>query len=245
MTGAAKNTVVKLLAQVGKACAEYQAENLRNLNSRVIQVDEIWSFVGCKEKGKAQGKQGHGDVWTWVAIDANTKLVITWYVGLRDEDSCLDFMLDLADRLPNRVQLTSDGFKLYRAAVGRAFGTDIDYGMLVKTYGSDPLNEKRYSPAVCLSAKPKRVFGDPMESRISTSYVERQNLTMRMGMRRFTRLTNAFSKKLENHEAAIALHFMYINFVRIHQTLGTTPAVASGVSDTIWTIDDICGLLSK
>ena len=245
MTGASKNTIVKLLAQLGKACTEYQADYLRNLNSRVIQVDEIWSFVGCKEKGKTQGKQGHGDVWTWVAIDADSKLIITWLAGLRDEDSCLDFMLDLADRLTKRVQLTSDGFKLYKAAIARAFGHNVDYGMLVKTYGSDPQNEVRYSPAICLSAKPKRVFGDPIESQISTSYVERQNLTMRMGMRRFTRLTNAFSKKLENHEAAIALHFMYINFVRVHQTLGTTPAVASGVSDHIWTIDEICGLLSK
>jgi IS1 family transposase len=245
MTGASKNTIVKLLAQLGKACAEYQAEHIRHLDTRYVQVDEIWSFVGCKEKGKAQGKIGHGDVWTWVAIDAETKLVITWYVGLRDEDSCLDFLLDLAERLTNRVQLTSDGFKLYRAAIGRVFGSDIDYGMLVKTYGSDPQNEVRYSPAICLSAKPKKIFGDPIKSHISTSFVERQNLTMRMGMRRFTRLTNAFSKKLESHEAAIALHYMYYNFCRVHQTLGTTPAIANSVSDHIWTIDEICGLLSK
>jgi IS1 family transposase len=243
MTGVAKNTIVKLLCELGQACSEYQFETLRNLNSMVVQVDEIWSFVGCKEKHRKDGEQGRGDAWTWVAIDADSKLVITWHVGLRSETDALDFMLDLADRLPKRVQLTSDGYGAYRSAVREAFGKQIDYGVLVKTYGESPEPQKRYSPAVCLAAKPKTIIGDPLESQISTSYVERQNLTMRMSMRRFTRLTNGFSKKMENHEHAIALHYMYYNFCRKHQSLKTTPAVAAGIADHAWTIEELIGLL--
>lgn len=247
MTGAAKNTVVKLLCDLGKACSEYQDEHLRNLNSMVVQVDEIWSFVGVKQKRATyeQLANGMGDAWTWTAIDADSKLIITWHVGLRTEGDCRDFIDDLADRCSRRIQLSSDGFGTYKNAVRIAFGPNVDYGQIVKVYGEDTDAEKRYSPAVCLSAKPTAIFGDPLESQISTSYVERQNLTMRMGMRRFTRLTNGFSKKLENHAHAIALHFMHYNFCRKHQTLRTTPAVAAGVADHIWSIDELIGLLSK
>lgn len=246
MTGVAKNTVQKLLLDLGKACSAYQFETLRNLElTRVVQADEIWSFVGCKQANKEKGKVGDGDCWTWVALDADSKLVITWFVGDRSPSSAFDFMIDLADRLPKRVQLTTDGYGAYRKAVDHAFGNDVDYAMLVKTYGADPQEEKRYSPAVCTGCNQTPIKGDPIESEISTSYVERQNLTMRMSMRRFTRLTNGFSKKMENHEAAIALHFMYYNFCRKHQTTKTTPAVAAGVCQEPWTIEDLVSLISN
>ena len=247
MTGAAKNTVLKLLGDLGRACSDYQHEHLRNLNSRVVQVDEIWSFVGVKQKRATadQLADGMGDAWTWTALDADSKLIITWHVGLRTEGDCRDFIDDLADRCAKRIQLSSDGFGTYKHAVRVAFGPNVDYGQIVKTYGEDASAEKRYSPAVCLSVRATPIIGDPMESQISTSYVERQNLTMRMQMRRFTRLTNAFSKKLENHAHAIALHFMHYNFCRTHQTLKTTPAVAAGVADHVWSIDELIGLLSK
>lgn len=245
----AVNTVVKLLLEVGPACAQYQAENLRSLNSLVVQVDEIWSFVGCKNKRAktARLQTDHlGDIWTWTALDADSKLIITWYVGDRAEDSARAFMCDLADRLNNRIQLSSDGHNSYKYAVKLAFGKDVDYGQLVKVYGEEPHAEKRYSPAVCLSAKTVPVFGDPIESQISTSYIERFNLTMRMGMRRYTRLTNGHSKKLANHVAALGLYFMFYNFCRVNSAVKTSPAVAAGVTDHVWTIEEmIQAVISK
>ena len=247
MTGVAKNTIVKLLAELGEACEAYQHEHLVNLPCRRIQVDEIWSFVGAMQKQVDAGAHGLGDVWTWTAIDAETKLIPSWTVGDRGADTAYNFISDLAGRLANRVQLTSDGHKCYLDAVERSFGTEIDYAMLVKTYGTGrpETSEVRYSPAVCMGAAKHPVIGNPDKAHISTSFVERQNLTMRMSMRRFTRLTNAFSKKLQNHCAAIALHFMHYNFARIHQTLRVTPAMAAGVTDHMWEIGDIVDLLKS
>lgn len=245
MTGVAKNTIVKLLADIGDACWTYQDKHLRNLPCKRIQVDEIWSFCYAKQKNvplEYQGVIGYGDVWTWTAIDADTKIVPCWLVGLRDAGYAYEFMQDLAKRLVNRVQLTSDGLHCYIEAVSGAFGDGIDYARLVKHYGSDP-KEIQYSPAKCLLTKPMRVIGNPDIRHVSTSFVERQNLTMRMSMRRFTRLTNGFSKKIENHEHAIALYFMYYNFCRIHQSLRITPAMAAGVSDHVWEIEEIIDLL--
>ncbi len=248
MTGVAKNTIVKLLVALGAACAGYQDETLRNLPCRRLQCDEIWSFVGAKDKNvpaEKAGTFGIGSVWTWTAIDADTKLVPSFLVGTRDLGSAFTFISDLASRLRSRVQLTTDGHKPYLSAVEDAFGGDVDYAVLQKLYGSDPAGEKRYSPAQCIGTRCEIVQGDPDPKHISTSYVERQNLTMRMSMRRFTRLTNAFSKKVENHAAAVALYFMYYNFGRVHQTLRVTPAMEAGVSDHIWTIEEIVGLLDR
>jgi IS1 family transposase len=247
MTGAAKNTVVKLLADLGQACQEFHDETVRNLNSMVVQADEIWSFVGCKEKRVTPDKtaDGQGDAWTWIAIDADSKLVICWHLGLRTPDDCRDFVDDLADRCAKRIQLTTDGLGHYRDAVRVAFGPNVDYGQIIKLFAADTGSEIRYSPSVCTSCKTKVVTGDPIESQISTSYVERQNLTLRMQNRRFTRLTNAFSKKLENHGYAIALHYVYYNFCRKHQTLKTTPAVAAGVTDHVWSVEELVGLISN
>ena len=248
MTGVARMTAEKLLQDLGHVCAMYQDVMLRNLSCKRIQVDEIWSFVYAKQKNvteKIRQEQGPnvGDIWTWTAIDAETKLVPSWLVGGRDAGYATEFLQDLAGRLANRVQLTSDGYKVYLTAVEDAFGADIDYAMLVKHYGNTPEGEKRYSPAVCTGATQKAITGNPDAKHISTSYVERQNLTMRMGKRRFTRLTNAFSKKIDNHRYAIAMHYMYYNFVRIHQTLRTTPAMAAGVTDRLWDIEDMVALL--
>lgn len=248
MTGASKNTVVKLLADLGHVCAMYQDVALRNLSCRRFQVDEIWSFCYAKAKNvteKIRQEQGPnvGDIWTWTAIDAETKLVPSWLVGGRDAGYATEFLQDLAGRLANRVQLTSDGHKVYLQAVEDAFGADIDYAILVKHYGNAPEGEKRYSPAVCTGTTQKAITGSPDEAHISTSYVERQNLTMRMSMRRFTRLTNAFSKKIDNLRHAVALHFMHYNFARIHQTLRVTPAMEAGVADHAWSIEDIVRLL--
>jgi IS1 family transposase len=248
MTGVAKNTVVKLLVDLGAACARYQDETLRNLPCKRLQCDEIWSFVGAKDKNvpaEKQGKFGFGSVWTWTAIDADTKLVPSFFVGTRDLGSAYTFISDLASRLLNRVQLTTDAHRPYLSAVEDAFGADIDYAMLQKLYGSDPQGEKRYSPAQCIGCKVETVTGDPDPKHISTSYVERHNLSMRMSMRRFTRLTNAFSKKVENHAAAVAVYFMYYNFGRVHQTLRVTPAMEAGVSDHVWTIAEIVALLDR
>ena len=247
MTGAAKNTVVKLLADVGAACAEYQDKTLRNLPCKRIQCDEIWSFVYAKAKNVPTAKaapEGAGDAWTWTAICADTKLVAAWMVGPRDGGIAYEFMHDLAGRLASRVQLTTDGHKAYLEAVEDAFGSNIDYARLVKLYGDAPNKgpERKYSPNVCLGAQVSTVSGDPDPKAVSTSYVERQNLTMRMSMRRFTRLTNGFSKKLENLGHAVALHFMYYNFGRIHQTLRVTPAMEARVSDHIWTLEEIAEL---
>ena len=249
MTGAAKWTVLRLLASVGTACAEYQNTHLRNLTCQTIQCDEIWSFCYAKQKNvpeEKQGRLGYGDVWTWTAIDADTKLVPSWLIGLRDAGYAFRLMRDLQARLANRVQMTTDGHKAYLNAVEDVFGADIDYAMLVKLYGQEPENEKRYSPAKCIAAEPHTIHGNPDPTKISTSYAERQNLTMRMSMRRFTRLTNGFSKKIENLEHAVALHFMYYNFARPHKTLANpyprTPGMAAGISDHIWTVDEIVRL---
>jgi len=217
---------------------------LRGLTTRRLECDEIWSFCHAKKKNVApehEGIFGYGDVWTWVAIDADTKLVPCWHVGRRDANAANEFIGDLASRLKNRVMLTTDGLKCYLEAVEGAFGCDIDYAMLIKIYGKSQ-DEVRYSPAECIGCETKIISGDPLPPMISTSYVERQNLTMRMSMRRFTRLTNGFSKKIENHMHAVALHYMHYNFVRIHQSLRCTPAMAAGVSKTLWSIKNIVEL---
>lgn len=247
ITGIAKNTVVKLLADVGCAVSEFQDRTLRNLTCKRIQVDEIWSFVGCKDKNVPEDKRGvlgWGDAWTWTAIDADTKLVPSWLVGHRDSFWGTEFMKDLASRLANRVQLTSDGHRAYFVAVEEAFGKDVDYSMLIKLYGPEQGGVGRYSPAACVGCKRKRVIGKPDMKHVSTSYAERANLTMRMNMRRFTRLTNAFSKKLANLEHAVSLHFMHYNFCRVHMSLnGQTPAMAAGVADHAWTLEEVAALL--
>jgi IS1 family transposase len=249
ITGTAINTVVKLLREVGAACLDYQDKAMRNLACKKLQCDEIWSFVYAKDKNVPQehnGEFGYGDVWTFTAIDADTKLVPAWFVGLRNVDCAYEFVNNLKGRLANRVQLTTDGHGMYLEAIEYAFGSDIDYGMLVKLYGHDPEGGRRYSPAKCLSATKHIMQGKPDYEAISTSYVERQNLTMRMNMRRFTRLTNAFSKKLENHEYALALYFLHYNFVRPHKTLTkpypTTPAMAAKLTNHIWTVEEIVKL---
>jgi IS1 family transposase len=247
LTGVAKGTILRLLAEVGAACLEYQNAVLRNIPARRVQVDEIWSFVGCKQKNVTQEKAEReivGDAWTFVAIEAQTKLVISWLVGRRDAGCATRFLQDVADRLSNRVQLTTDGHKMYLAAVADAFAGAIDYAQLVKIYGNDPDGQKRYSPARCLGTERVEVTGDPDPAHVSTSYVERQNLTMRMQIRRFTRLTNAFSKKIENHIHMISLFYMWYNFGRIHQTLRVTPAMEAGISQHVWSIYEIVGLAS-
>jgi IS1 family transposase len=247
MTGVSQNTIFKLLADLGDACTEFQDKAFRNLNCKRIQCDEIWSFIGAKAKtatDEQRIEKGYGDVWTWVALDADTKLVPCWAVGKRDSLAAYEFITDLAGRLANRVQLTTDGHRPYLEAVEAAFGSEIDYAMLIKVYGK-PQDEIRYSPAECVGCEIKWVAGRPDEKHISTSYVERQNLTMRMSMRRFTRLTNGFSKKVENHMHAIALHYMYYNFVRVHKSLRCTPAMAAGVTTRLWEISDIIALLPK
>ena len=246
MTGVAKNTVTKLLVDLGQVCSDFQDQTLRNLHCKRLQLDEIWSFCYAKEKNvpeEKRGEFGYGDVWTWTALDADTKLVPSWLIGSRDAGCAASFVNDLASRLATRVQLTTDGHRAYLDAVDGAFGGQIDYAMLVKLYGSDPEGEKRYSPAKCIGCDRRVVSGNPERQHISTSYVERQNVTMRMKMRRFTRLTNAFSKKVENHAHAVALHFMHYNFARIHQTLRSTPAMKAGVTDHLWSIEEIVLLL--
>jgi IS1 family transposase len=250
MTGVAKNTVLKLLADLGYACLKYQNEHLRNLELNKIQCDEIWEFCYAKEKNvpaKHKGKFGYGDIWTFVAIDAETKLVPCWLVGYRDAKHATEFTNDLKERLVNRVQLTTDGHKMYLEAVENTFGHAVDYGQLVKMYGQDTESEKRYSPAKCIGAEKHVIQGNPDVKAISTSYIERQNLTMRMGMRRFTRLTNGFSKKVENHMYAVALHFMFYNFAKTHKSLKNpydrTPAMAAGLTGHIWTIEEIVRLV--
>ena len=246
MTGVAKNTVVKLLVALGKACAEYQDKVLRNLTCKKIQCDEIWAFCYAKEKNVPEDKKGqfgYGDVWTFTALDADTKLISSWSIGRRDADCATEFLKDLAARLKNRVQLTTDGHKMYLEAVESAFGSEIDFSQLIKIYGNTEESQKRYSPAQCIGTEKIKINGSPKDESISTSYVERQNLSMRMNMRRFTRLTNGFSKKVENLFYAEALYFMYYNFCRIHQTLRITPAMAAKVTDRLWEIDDIIALL--
>lgn len=247
MTGASKGAVLKLLAEIGCACREYQDERLRALTCKRIQCDEIWSFCYAKEKNvlkEIRGTPGVGDVWTWTAIDADTKLVPAWLVGKRDAGYAAEFIADLRSRLKNRVQLTTDGHRAYLEAVDYSFANDVDYAMLVKLYGVDPeADERRYSPAKCIGCRTEVVTGNPEPEHISTSYVERQNLTMQMSMRHFTRLTNAFSKKIENLSHAVALHFMHYNFARVHQALRVTPAMEAGVTDHVWSIEEIVDLV--
>jgi IS1 family transposase len=241
------NTVLKFIPLIGDACAEYQDKVFQNLKCKRVQCDEIWSFCYAKQKNVPKEKRGlfgYGDVWTWVAMDAESKLVPSFMVGRRDAQSAKMFIDDLASRLANRVQLTTDGNKVYLEAVEGAFGCEVDYAMLVKMYESTQ-EETRYSPATCTGCKGTPITGNPDRDYISTSFIERQNLTMRMGMRRFTRLTNAFSKKIENHAFHLALHYMYYNFVRIHKTLRVTPAMAAGVSDHLWSVEEIAGLLDS
>ena len=246
LTGVSKNTVTKLLANAGRAFAEYQDRTLRNLSCKRLQVDEIWSFVYSKQSQVAGAKaapKNAGDVWTWTAIDADSKLLVSWLVGGRDTEYAMHFLHDLKSRLNNRVQLTSDGFRPYVVAVDSTFGDDVDYAMLVKLYGPTSEGERRYSPPACIGARKSKITGNPDPNHVSTSFAERHNLTMRMHMRRFTRLTNGFSKKIENHEHSVALHSIYYNFVRVHQTLRVSPAMAAGVTDRLWDVTDMVDVL--
>lgn len=241
------NTVSKLLVDAGAVCAAYHDEHARGVKAARIQCDEIWSYCYAKQKNVAAAKaapDAAGDVWTWTAIDANSKLIVSYLSGGRDSEYAMALMDDLRGRLANRVQLTTDGHKAYLMAVEEAFGIDVDYAMLVKLYGAAPESAKgRYSPAECIGARKEAITGRPDIAHVSTSYVERQNLTMRMQMRRFTRLTNGFSKKLENHHAAQALYFTFYNFARIHKTLRMSPAMAAGISDRLWSMEDIAALV--
>jgi IS1 family transposase len=246
LTGISRTTLIKLLEDAGRAFSEYQDHTLVNLPCKRIQVDEAWAFCYAKQKNVPTAKaapEGAGDIWTWVGLDAESKLAVSWYVGGRDSEAAIIFMDDLAKRLANRVQLTSDGHKAYLEAVEGAFGSDIDYAMLVKVYGPAPEGQRRYSPAECIGAVKHRVEGNPDPKHVSTSYAERQNLNIRMGNRRMTRLTNAFSKKAANHEHMMAIYFMHYNFVRIHQTLKITPAMAAGVTGKLWEMADMVKVL--
>ena len=250
MTGFAKNTITKLLVDLGRVCSDYQDRALRDLTASRIECDEIWTYVHAKEQHipeEHRGEFGYGDAWTWVALDPDTKLVATWLVSTRDGDAANAFIADLASRLRNRVQITTDGHRPYLQAIEDAFGSEVDYAVLVKTYGKDPDEPRRFGPPVVLDEARYVVQGSPDPDKISTSYVELQNLTMRMSMRRFTRLTNGFSKKVENLTAAVSLHFMWYNFGRPHQTLGrnVTPAMAAGITDHVWTAEEIAGLLDS
>lgn len=246
VTGASINTVTALMVTAGKACADYQDRTLRNLTCKRIEVDEIWAFCYAKQRAVATAKaapEQAGDLWTWTAIDADTKLAVSWLVGSRDADAAHAFMKDAASRLAHRVQLTSDGYTSYLMAVWDAFGREVDYAQLVKQYGPSPEPAGRYSPAQCVGIEKRKFIGTPDMDKASTSYVERQNLTMRMHMRRFTRLTNGFTKKAENHAHAVALHFMYYNFCRIHKTLKCSPAMAAGVTGKLWDVVDIVRII--
>jgi IS1 family transposase len=240
------NAIVKLLADAGKVCEAFHDKTVRGVKAKRVQCDEIWSFIYAKQRNVAEAKsapEGAGDCWTWTALDADSKLIIGFAVGGRDADYANAFMQDVADRLANRVQMTTDGHKAYLEAVEGAFGADIDYAMLVKTYGEGPASPGRYSPGVCVGAEKRRVEGRPDMGHVSTSYVERQNLTMRMSMRRFTRLTNAFSKKAEAHYHMVCLYTVWYNFVKMHKTLRCTPAMAAGLSQTLWTMADVVALI--
>ncbi len=250
ITGTAINTVVTILKQAGLACMKYQDNELMNLSCKRIQCDEIWSFCYAKQKNvpkDKQGRFGYGDVWTFVAIDADTKLVLSWHVGLREPADAYYFLNNIKERVSNRIQLTTDGHRMYYEAVENTFGDDIDYAMLIKYYHDSGDESGRYSPPRCNKTKTKLIRGSPDMSKVSTSYIERQNLTMRMNMRRFTRLTNGFSKKIENHICSLSLYFMHYNYIKTHKTLATpyprTPAMAAGLSNHIWSFREIVGLL--
>jgi IS1 family transposase len=242
MTGISKVTILRLLKILGNACWNWHDEHVRGLKCKRVQCDEIWQFCYAKEKNvpaEKRGQFGYGDVWTWVAIDADTKLNITFLCANRDTQSAAMFMNDVADRIDSRIQLTTDGLRAYLVAVNGAFGLDVDFATLHKLYGSPAYPEKKYSPAVCIGTKREVITGRPDPEHISTSYIERQNLTMRMSMRRFTRLTNGFSKKIENHIYSVALYTMHYNFCRIHKTLRVTPAMEAGLTDHVWTIEEM------
>lgn len=246
LTGISRTTLIRLLEDAGKAFSEYQDRVLMNLPCRRVQVDEAWAFCYAKQKNVPAAKAapaGAGDIWTWVGLDADSKLAVSYHVGDRDSEAAMVFMDDLAKRLAHRVQLTSDGHRPYLEAIEGAFGGDIDYAMLVKIYGAAPEGQRRYSPAICTGAVKYRVEGNPDPKHVSTSYVERQNLNIRMGNRRMTRLTNAFSKKAENHAHMMAIYFMHYNFVRIHQTLRVTPAMAAKVTGHLWEMADMVKVL--
>ncbi len=249
LTGVAKKTVSRILVEVGEACAAYHDRIMRNLPCKVIQVDEVWSFTYCKQANipdHLQGQDGIGDTWTWIAIDADSKLIPSWHVGLRDSAAAYHFIHDLAGRLAHRVQLTSDGHRPYLEAVEDAFGSEIDYSMLIKMYGRETgIGEVRYSPPVCIGARRRKIIGNPDRNLVSTSYVERQNLTLRMTNRRFTRLTNAFSKKIENHKHMIAIYAMNYNFCRIHQTLRCTPAMEAKITDRVWSLEEMINSITN
>jgi IS1 family transposase len=249
LTGAAKKTVERMLVSAGTACAEYMDKIMVNLPCKVLQVDEVWSFTKCKQANvpeELKGEPGIGDTWTWIAMCSKTKLVPCFHIGKRDATDAFQFINNLAPRLASRIQLTSDGHRPYLQAVEDAFGSEIDYAQLIKLYGNEhgPVTEARYSPPVCIGARKKKIVGNPDRGLISTSHIERQNLTIRMNSRRFTRLTNAFSKKLENHKHQVALHFMHYNFCRIHQTLRVTPAMEAGLTDHVWGLEEIVNLLN-
>jgi IS1 family transposase len=247
LTGVAKNTVVGLLQEMGCACAAFHDQNVHGLRVRRLQCDEIWSFVGAKQKNASPEKkdEGWGDVWTWTAIDADTKLCVTYLVGGRTAGWAIDFMLDCRERIIGNPQITTDAHKPYLKAVEEAFGGDADYAQLHKVYKANSEPDTRYSPAKCIGCDMKTVSGVPDPKHVSTSYVERQNLTMRMSMRRFTRLTNGFSKKIDNHGHAVALYFMFYNFCRVHQTLRVTPAMEAGLTDHVWTVEELIALLPQ
>ena len=249
MLGVGKHTILRLLEDAGCACAAFHDDYVRGIESRRIQCDEIWAFVYAKQKNvsmEQMAEKGYGDVWTWTAIDADSKLIVSYMLGDRGANTAKAFMRDVASRLSNRIQLTTDGHKVYADAVEEAFGSDIDYAMLVKMYGASNDNpESRYSPATCIGCRTGVFSGSPDPDHISTSFVERQNLSMRMGMRRFTRLTNGFSKKLENHGHQVALYFMHYNFCRVHKTLRVTPAMEAGLTDHVWTLEELCGLIPE
>ena len=244
MTGSAKGTVLKLLADLGTACAAYHDEHVRYVQAKCVQCDEIWSFVGAKMKNVTEDKAAveWGDVWTWTAIDADSKLIVSYLVGQRGASWAKEFMEDVASRVASRIQITTDGHRAYAEAVEGAFGMDCDYAMLIKLYGNDSY-DRRYSTGDCIGTQTAVLCGNPDPNHISTSFVERQNLTMRMSMRRFTRLTNAFSKKLENHAHMLAIYFLYYNFCRVHQTLRVTPAMESGLASHVWKIEEMVCLL--
>jgi IS1 family transposase len=248
MTGAAYMSVVKLLVDAGRACAEYQHNVMRNLTCKRLELDEIWSFVAMKDKNipeERAGEMGIGSIWTWTAIDAETKLVPSWLVGLRDGEHARAFICDLAGRMANRVQITTDGLKAYLEAMEAGFGGEVDYAILHKIYGTERAGEARYSPAQCIGCDKKGITGSPDPEFVSTSFVERQNLTMRMRNRRLTRLTNAFSKKIENHEHAMALYFFAYNFLFRHRTLRMPPALKAGVTDHLWSYEELVDLIDR
>src|ERR1017187_9350549 len=246
MLGVGKHTVLRLLGVAGRACAAFHDKYVRNVRVRRLQCDEIWSFVGAKMKtaSEEQVAAGWGDVWTWTAIDADTKLIVSYLVGQRGPARAKFFMEDIASRVASRIQLTTDGLKMYADAVEGAFGCDVDYARLIKLYCMDYFDTK-YSPGECIGTQSAVLMGSPDPRHISTSFVERQNLTMRMSMRRFTRLTNGFSKKLENHAHQVALYFFHYNLCRIHKTLRVTPAMEAGLTDHVWTIEELCGLIPE